>query len=74
MFARLPNLTAKDARRAFESAGFRTVGQSGSHVKLQNGEGITFVIPMHHGDLKRPLLKALIKQAKLTEATFRKLL
>ena len=74
MSARLPNVTAKDVRRAFENAGFRTVGQSGSHAKLRNLEGITLVLPLHHGDLKRPLLKALIKQAKLTEAAFRKLL
>ena len=74
MAARLPSVTAEDARRAFESYGFRTVGQSGSHAKLKNGDGITLIVPMHRGDLKRPLLKALIKQAKLTEAAFRKLL
>ena len=32
------------------------------------------VIPMHDGDIKRPLLKAVIKQAELTEDEFRKLL
>ena len=72
--SRLPNVTAKEAARAFSKAGLSTVGQKGSHLKLQNAANIVLVIPMHRGDLKRPLLKALIKQAVLTEREFRNLL
>jgi predicted RNA binding protein YcfA (HicA-like mRNA interferase family) len=70
---RLPNLTAQKAIRAFEAAGFLATGQEGSHVRLEKGN-IKLIIPNHPGDLKCPLLKALIKQAGLTEAEFRELL
>ena len=74
MAPRLPNVTAKEAIRAFERAGFEVVGQKGSHVRLKNGAGVMLIIPQHGGDLKRPLLKAIIKQAGLTESDFRKFL
>ena len=71
---RLPNLSARDAVSAFEKVGFRITGQKGSHIKLVNSRGIKIIIPNHSGDLKRPLLKGLIKDAGLTEDEFRKLL
>ena len=71
---RLPTLSARDVIRAFEKAGFVITGQKGSHTKLVNFRGVKIVIPNHPGDLKRPLLKALIKDAGLTEAEFRKFL
>ncbi len=72
--SRLPNITAKKAVVAFHKAGFEVVGQRGSHVRIQNSAGIQLIIPQHGGDLKRPLLKALIKQAGLSEQTFRELI
>ena len=72
--SRLPNLTAKEAVRAFSRAGFAISSQRGSHARLKNNEGLQIVIPMHDGDLKRPLLKAVIKQAGMSEDQFRKLL
>ncbi|KKW19762.1 MAG: YcfA family protein [Parcubacteria group bacterium GW2011_GWA2_51_10] len=74
MSPRLPNITAKEAASAFAKAGFKLVGQRGSHARMKNAEGVQIVIPMHTGDIKRPLLKAAIKQAGLTETEFRKLL
>ncbi len=74
MAPRLPNITAREAVRAFERSGFSIVGQKGSHVRLENSAGLALIIPQHGGDLKRPLLKALIKQVGLTEAEFRKYL
>lgn len=74
MSPRLPNITAKFAIRAFSKAGFTVEHQKGSHVRLKNTTGVTLTIPMHTGDLKRPLLKAAIKQAGLSEAEFRSLL
>lgn len=74
MSPRLPNITARKAIQAFKRAGFDVVGQKGSHVRLQNAAGIVLIIPDHGGDLKRPLLKALVKQASLKESEFRKFL
>jgi len=74
MSPRLPNITAKKAVSAFTKAGFLLVGQHGSHARLKNAEGLLIVIPIHTGDIKRPLLKAAIKQAGLTEKQFRELL
>ncbi len=74
MAPRLPNITAKEAIRAFTRAGFLIAGQKGSHVRLKNSDGIMLIIPNHSGDVKRPLLKALIKLAGLNEKQFRDLL
>ena len=74
MAPRLPNITAKEAVRAFLRAGFEHTGQRGSHARLRNPEGTHLIIPLHRGDIKRPLLKALIKQAGLSEFAFRQLL
>ena len=74
MSPRLPNITAKKAVNALARGGFDIVDQRGSHVRMRNMEGVQIVIPMHTGDIKRPLLKAAIKQAGLTEKQFRELL
>jgi len=71
---RLPSISARDAVRVFEKGGYVVTGQKGSHVKLVNARGTKIIIPNHPGDLKRPLLKGLIKDAGFTEDEFRKLL
>jgi predicted RNA binding protein YcfA (HicA-like mRNA interferase family) len=56
-------------------AGFVFQRQKGSHATLRHpGSRRTVVVPMHPGDLKRPLLKLLIQQAGFTEDEFRALL
>ena len=74
MSPRLPTVTAIDAIRAFKKSGFEVIGQKGSHIHLKNDTGIHLIVPNHTGDLKRPLLKALIKHAGLTEDSFREML
>ena len=74
MSPRLPTVTAKEAVKAFSRSGFSVEGQRGSHVRMKNREGVLIVIPMHDGDIKRPLLKAVIKQAGFTEKQFREFL
>ena len=74
MSPRLPNISAREAVHAFGKARFEIITQKGSHIRLVNKEGIQIVIPFHTGDLKRPLLKALIRHVGLTEEEFRKLL
>ena len=73
--SRLPNLSAKNLVKALKRAGFAEDTQRGSHLYLWDEQKkILTSVPMHSGDLKRSLLKAIIKQAGLTESEFRKLL
>jgi predicted RNA binding protein YcfA (HicA-like mRNA interferase family) len=75
MSRRLPNVSAKDAMRALEHAGFVFQRQRGSHATLRHPVSRrTIVVPIHAGDLKRPLLKAILRQAGVSEAEFRALL
>jgi len=73
--SRLPNLTAKELVQALKRAGFVEDGQRGSHLYLWNVEKkLLTTVPMHSGDIKRSLMKRIIKQAGLTEGQFRNLL
>jgi len=75
VLVRLPSVSAKEAIRALERAGFEFQRQRGSHVTLRHPDSRrTIIVPMHGGDLKRPLLKALLRQAGLSENEFRALL
>ncbi len=75
MTPRLPQVTAKKLIRALLRADFIQDHQTGSHIALYNPKtGKQTTVPFHSGDLNRPLLKAIIKQAGLTEDEFRKLL
>ena len=58
-----------------EAAGFVFQRQKGSHATFRHPETKrTTVVPMHVGDVKRPLLKMILQQAGLTEEEFRDLL
>lgn len=49
--------------------------QVGSHVMLFNAKtDRQTVVPQHGGDLKRGLMKAILKQCDLTEDEFRELI
>ncbi len=73
--SRLPNLSARQVLKIFQRAGFVVHAKVGSHFTLLNPTTLKrTTISMHSGDLKRPLLKAMIKQAGLTEEEFRKLI
>jgi predicted RNA binding protein YcfA (HicA-like mRNA interferase family) len=72
----LPSCTARDVDRALKRGGFTVAHQRGSHryyASPQTGKIVT-TVPMHPGDIKRPLLKKIIQDAGLTEAEFLKLL
>jgi predicted RNA binding protein YcfA (HicA-like mRNA interferase family) len=70
--SRLPSLTAKDVVRALKKAGFEEERQRGSHLRMRHPETKRLtVVPMHPGDVHRGLLKAIIKEAGLSEDEFR---
>lgn len=72
---RLPNLSAKEVVRALGRAGFVFQRQKGSHATFRHPETKrTTVVPLHGGDVKRPLLKLIVQQTGLTMEEFRKLL
>ena len=58
--------------RALKRAGFVVHEQRGSHLTLKhpfNGNRTT--VPIHGGDIKRGLMKKILKQAGLSENDFR---
>ncbi|OJI07733.1 hypothetical protein BK004_00490 [bacterium CG10_46_32] len=72
----LPSLTAKDVVQALKRAGFVKNRQKGSHLVLVHPQsGTRTVIPMHAGKtIKKPLLYAIITEAKLSVDAFLNLL
>ena len=60
---KLPRVSAAELIRAFQKMGFETVGQKGSHIKLQDSLGRTAIIPNHKlikpGTLKKGILNPL---------------
>ena len=71
---RLPTLRPREVVRALEEAGFHRHRQSGSHLTMKHPDGRLAILPIHPSDLKREVMKAIIKQAGLSEEEFRKLL
>jgi predicted RNA binding protein YcfA (HicA-like mRNA interferase family) len=57
---KLPRVSAADAVRVLEKAGFYLVRQSGSHKIFKNAEGKRATIPFHSGkELHPKILKIL---------------
>ncbi len=73
--SRLPTLTPRQVVVALKQAGFAEVTQSGSHLILKHPVSKRRLpVPIHAKDLKRPLLRAIIRQAGLTVDQFRDLI
>jgi predicted RNA binding protein YcfA (HicA-like mRNA interferase family) len=70
MTGRLPAVTARRLIRALERGGFVLVRVTGSHHLYEHPARPERIVPvpLHSGDLKRGVLKTIIKQAGLTEA------
>jgi predicted RNA binding protein YcfA (HicA-like mRNA interferase family) len=68
--ARLANISGRQAVAAFERAGWRRIGQVGSHVMLvKAGERANLSIPQHK-ELSIGTLRALIRHSGLTVDEF----
>ncbi len=73
--SRLPTINARKVVATLKEAGFVEDGQRGSHLYLWHEEKkLLTTVPIHGGDIKRSLLKQIIRQAGLSEEEFRKLL
>lgn len=71
---RLGNISGKEAVKAFQKAGWQTMGQVGSHLVMSKpGIRVNLSIPQHK-ELSIGTLRALIRNAGLTVEEFLTLL
>jgi predicted RNA binding protein YcfA (HicA-like mRNA interferase family) len=72
--AKLANISGKEAVKAFQKAGWKSLGQVGSHlVLIKTGMKANLSIPQHR-ELSIGTLRALIRNSGLTIDEFIKLL
>jgi len=75
MTEKLPMITAAEAIRALERAGFFLARESGSHKIYKNQEGRRVTIPYHSGKILHPkVLTSILRDADLTVAEFKELM
>ena len=66
----LPQLSGREAVRAFESLGWKVVRQKGSHIILiKNEHGATLSVP-DHKEVAKGTLRSLIRSAGLAVPEF----
>lgn len=65
----LPTVSGADVVKALARAGFTAVSQKGSHVKMRHTTGYITVVPQHR-EVAFGTLRAIIRQARLTEEEF----
>jgi predicted RNA binding protein YcfA (HicA-like mRNA interferase family) len=72
----LPALRSRQVIRALERAGFLLIRIRGSHHYFEHPERpeLLVCVPVHPGDLKRPVLRSILRQADLTVNAFLDLL
>lgn len=72
--SRLPTLKADEVIRKLQKAGFHVDHITGIHYILRHPDGRRAVVPYHGGrDIKRGVLRAIIRQSGLTVEEFLKL-
>jgi predicted RNA binding protein YcfA (HicA-like mRNA interferase family) len=75
MTEKLPRVTAAEAIRALEKAGFSLTRQSGSHRIYKNQAGKRVTIPYHPGEILHPkVLRSILRDADLTIEEFKELM
>jgi predicted RNA binding protein YcfA (HicA-like mRNA interferase family) len=76
MSRQLPTLKPRQVIRALERTGFRLLRAKGSHHYFQHPSRpeLLVCVPVHPGDLKRSVLRSILRQADLTVDAFLNLL
>ncbi len=64
---------AREVLAKLQRAGFVVRRQSGSHVVLRHQDGRQTYVAMHPGDVPTGTFRSILKQAGLTEESFRNL-
>jgi predicted RNA binding protein YcfA (HicA-like mRNA interferase family) len=72
MTRQLPTLRPRQVIRALERAGFELLRVKGSHHYFHHPghPELLVCVPVHPGDLKRPVLRSILRQANLTVDAF----
>lgn len=75
MSKKIPRITAAEAIRVLERAGFSFSRQSGSHKIYKNKEGKRVTIPYHSGKILHPkVLASILRDTDLIVEKFKELL
>ena len=75
MSEKLPSITATEAIKVLERAGFSFSRQSGGHKIYKNREGKRATVPYHSGKILHPkVLASILRDAGLTVEKFKELL
>ena len=70
----MPAFKAKEVVKILKKLGFEEKRQTGNHLIMYHPERKRIIpVPIHAKDLKKGLLKGIIKQAESTEEEFLKL-
>lgn len=70
----MPSFKAREVIKILKKLGFEEKRQTGSHLIMYHPKRKYIIpVPMHAKDLKKGLLKGIIKQAESTEEEFLKL-
>ena len=72
-FSDLPDAPARKHQKALERAGWETVGQEGSHIKMRHRNIAEIITLVNHGNMRKGTLRAVIRKARLSDAEYRKL-
>lgn len=74
MRRRLPILTWQQVVAALERAGYAFIRQRGSHMVYDNPETKNTIVIPRHKQIKRGILREIIREAGLTREEFLKLI
>jgi len=73
--ARLPGVKARQLMRVLERDGWQLARTRGSHFSFRHPEKRgTVVVPSHPGEVKRPLVAGILKDAGISREEFLQLL
>jgi predicted RNA binding protein YcfA (HicA-like mRNA interferase family) len=65
----MPVMSGRDVLKALSKHGFKPIRQRGSHIIVENAEGLFAVVPRKN-EIKPGMLLSIIEQAGLTKEEF----
>jgi predicted RNA binding protein YcfA (HicA-like mRNA interferase family) len=68
--SKLPVISGRECVRALENAGYYFKRQEGSHIVMRRDDPFAQVVVPNHKELDRDTLRAIIRQAGLTQTNF----
>ena len=71
---KLTPLSSNKVIKALQTLGFQKIRQKGSHCFFRHPDGRTTIVPIHKGeDIRRGLLRKIIRDTEVTVEEFMKL-